>query len=147
MARLQAETIALDPLLDEVRRAGDGAVVLFVGTVRDHHRGRAVTHLEYHAYAELAEAELARIEQEAVSAAGASRVAVVHRTGRLELGEISVAVAAAAAHRPAAFAACRFAIEALKRRVPIWKKEFGEGGAWWVEGQADGPLPDGTDQP
>jgi molybdopterin synthase catalytic subunit len=135
MVRLQAEPIHPEQLVEQVRGAGDGAVALFLGTVRDHHDGRRVLHLEYHAYPEMAEREMARIEAEALQRFGVSRIALVHRTGRLEIGEVSVGVAVAAAHRAPAVEACRFAIDALKETVPIWKREFFEGGAVWIEGE------------
>ena len=134
MVRLQAEPIRLEKLCDEVRADADGAVALFVGTVRDHNKGRRVLYLEYEAYAAMAEAEMQRIEDEVRERFAVSRVALVHRTGRLEIGEASVIVAVAAAHRADAFDACRFVIDTLKQRVPIWKKEVFEGGEVWIEG-------------
>ena len=94
--------------------------------------GKRVLWLEYEAYGEMAEPELARIVETVRASCGASAIAVVHRTGRVEIGEASVAIAAAAPHRAEAFAACRAVIEALKRDVPIWKKEVFEDGAVWV---------------
>ncbi len=115
----------------EIRQDADGALAVFVGTVRDHHRGRKVLHLEYSAYPEMAEKEMAAIEREALETFEIRELQMVHRVGRLELGEASVAVVVAAAHRAAAFEACRFVIDTLKERVPIWKKEFFEGGEAW----------------
>jgi molybdopterin converting factor subunit 1 len=112
-----------------------GGVVTFVGTVRDASRGHAIRHLEYEAYPEMAERELEKICEEAAAQWGA-RVAVAHRIGHLPIGEIAVVVAAAAKHRAEAFAACRYAIDTLKLRVPIWKKEFAESGEYWVEDHA-----------
>lgn len=112
-----------------------GGIVTFVGTVRDASRGHAIRHLEYEAYPEMAERELEKICAEAAEQFGA-RVAVAHRIGHLPIGEIAVVVAAAAKHRAEAFAACRYAIDTLKLRVPIWKKEFAEGGEYWVEDHA-----------
>jgi len=135
MARLQTPPIDVAALLASVRADSDGAVALFVGTVRDHHRGRAVDFLEYQAYDEMAEREMSAIETEAERRFEIGRVAIIHRRGRLEIGEVSVAVAVAAPHRAAAIEACRFAIDRLKRTVPIWKKEhFGDGSVEWVEG-------------
>jgi molybdopterin synthase catalytic subunit len=128
---LVADPIRLDPLLEAVRDRGAGAVVLFLGTVREHSRGRAVRRLEYEAYATLARAEMQRIAAEAAGRFGA-RVAMVHRVGTLAVGEISVAIAAAAPHRHEAFAAARFAIDTLKQTVPIWKKEVWADGAQWI---------------
>jgi len=112
-----------------------GGVVTFVGTVRDASRGTAIRHLEYEAYPEMAERELEKICDEAAAQWGA-RVAVAHRVGHLPIGEIAVVVAAAAKHRAEAFAACRYTIDTLKVRVPIWKKEFAESGEYWVEDHA-----------
>jgi molybdopterin synthase catalytic subunit len=112
-----------------------GGVVTFVGTVRDASRGHAIRHLEYEAYPEMAERELAKICDEAAEQWGA-RVAIAHRVGHLAIGDVAVVVAAAAKHRAEAFAACRFAIDTLKVRVPIWKKEFAESGEYWVEDHA-----------
>jgi molybdopterin synthase catalytic subunit len=112
-----------------------GGIVTFVGTVRDASRGHTIRHLEYEAYPAMAERELERICAEAAERWGA-RVAIAHRVGHLAIGEIAVVVAAAAKHRAEAFAACRYAIDTLKVRVPIWKKEFAEGGEYWVEDHA-----------
>jgi molybdopterin synthase catalytic subunit len=112
---------------------GIGGVVTFLGAVRDHARGRAIEHLEYEAYAGMAERELEKIRDEAGARWPGARVAIAHRTGRLEIGELAVIVAAGAAHRAEAFAACRFAIDTLKQRVPIWKKEFATDGEYWVD--------------
>lgn len=112
-----------------------GGVVTFVGTVRDASRGHAIRHLEYEAYPEMAERELEKICDEAAQRWGA-RVAVAHRVGHLPIGEVAVVVAAAAPHRAEAFAACRYAIDTLKVRAPIWKKEFAESGEYWVEDHA-----------
>jgi molybdopterin synthase catalytic subunit len=110
-----------------------GAVVLFVGTVRDNALGQSVLYLEYEGYTPLAEKELTRIAAEAEDRWGVA-VAVAHRLGRLEIGEASVAVAVASAHRAEGFDACRWVMDTLKVTVPIWKKEFFVGGAHWIEG-------------
>ena len=110
-----------------------GGVVTFVGRVRDHSRGRAVVALEYEAYPEMAESVFAAIAQEAKARFPVSEIAIHHRQGRLAVGEVSVIVAVAATHRGPAFEACRYAIDELKRRAPIWKKEFSPDGAAWVE--------------
>jgi molybdopterin synthase catalytic subunit len=112
----------------------DGALCLFAGVVRNENVGRRVTHLEYEAYEEMALEVLADIERQARGRWPISELRIVHRLGRLEIGEASVAVAVASPHRAEAFAACRFAIDTLKQTAPIWKKEFFEGGASWVEG-------------
>jgi molybdopterin synthase catalytic subunit len=110
-----------------------GASVAFEGWVRDHNEGRPVTALEYEAYPALAQEEGRRILAEAQARFGALHVAATHRTGRLAVGDLAVWVGASAAHRDAAFAACRYVIDELKRRVPIWKREhYADGSASWV---------------
>jgi molybdopterin synthase catalytic subunit len=113
-----------------------GGIVTFVGTVRDASRGQTIRHLEYEAYPEMAERELDKICLEAAERWPGARVAVAHRVGHLEIGAIAVVVAAAAPHRAEAFAACRYTIDTLKQRVPIWKKEFAASGDYWVEEHA-----------
>jgi molybdopterin synthase catalytic subunit len=109
-----------------------GGIACFLGVVRDHHAGRAVASLEYSAYEPMAEAECARIAAEA-RARWQAEVALEHRLGHLNIGDAAVAIAAAAPHRDAAFAACRYVIEEVKRRVPIWKRErFTDGTEMWV---------------
>jgi molybdopterin synthase catalytic subunit len=120
-------------VLARVTGPGMGGIAVFVGAVRDHARGRAIRHLEYEAYPGMAEREMERIADEAAELWPGSRVAIAHRTGRLEIGDAAVVVAAAAPHRAEAFAACRYAIDTLKQRVPIWKKEFATDGEYWVD--------------
>jgi molybdopterin synthase catalytic subunit len=134
MVRLQAGSIDVAALLSETRGDGDGAIALFLGTVRNLNAGRRVLFLEYEAYPGMAEREMERIAAEAVSRFGVTQVAIVHRVGRLAIGDVSVAVVVAAPHRAAAMDACRFAIDAVKVSVPIWKREHGDGGAVWIEG-------------
>jgi molybdopterin synthase catalytic subunit len=110
-----------------------GGVSVFLGQVRDHHEGRAVTRLDYSAYGAMAEAECARIVAEAERRWNVG-VALRHRVGSLAIGEVAVAVVAASAHRADAFSACRFVIEEVKLRVPIWKREhYADGTATWVD--------------
>ncbi len=135
MVSLQERAISVDEVLAAARGPGEGAVALFLGTARDRSEGRAVLGLEYSAYAPMAESEMRRIEDETRSRFGVSRVAIVHRVGAIGIGEVSVAVAVASVHRREALEACRFAIDTLKRTVPIWKKELFEDGAAWVEGE------------
>jgi molybdopterin converting factor subunit 1 len=120
------------------RVSGDdcGGLVTFLGAVRDHSRGESIRHLEYEAYPPMAEAEMERIADEAGERWPGARVAIAHRTGHLEIGELAVVVAAAAPHRAEAFAASRYAIDTLKERVPIWKKEVTTEGEYWVEDHA-----------
>jgi len=128
--------LSLDAAIDAVRGPDAGGIVVFLGTVRDASRGKRVRHLEYEAYAEMAEAKMREIATELERAHGPVRVALHHRTGDLAIGEIAVIVVAAAPHRDAAFVAARAAIDDLKRVVPIWKKEYTDDGAVWIEDHA-----------
>ena len=112
----------------------------FIGLVRDHNLGRKVTHLEYEAYEPLAVKALQTIVDEAAAKWPSARVAIHHRIGKLMIGEASVVIAAASAHRADAFAASRYAIERIKQIVPIWKHEYFEGGDVWVEGATADPT-------
>lgn len=113
-----------------------GGVVSFVGRVRNHARGHVIEHLVYEAYPEMAEREMEKIADEAAGQWPGTRVAIAHRVGRLEIGDAAVVVVAASAHRDSAFLACRFAIDTLKVRVPIWKREVATDGAYWVDDHA-----------
>lgn len=119
--------------VDRVIGPGQGGIVTFVGTVRDHARGREIRHLEYEAYPEMAEREMQKIADEAGRRWPGAVVSIGHRAGVLAIGEVAVVVAAAAPHRAEAFAACRFAIDTLKETVPIWKKEVAADGEYWVD--------------
>jgi molybdopterin synthase catalytic subunit len=109
-----------------------GGVDLFIGLVRDHNQGRAVTRLEYHAYVSMAEKEMQRIADEIAGELPGVRLAASHRVGALAVGELAVVCAAGAPHRGEAFAACRALIDRIKLRVPIWKREHGPDGPYWV---------------
>jgi molybdopterin synthase catalytic subunit len=137
--RFQVLSEALDPRLTEslVAHPGAGAIATFIGTVRDHGRGRAVTHLEYEAYAPAAELTMAQIGDEIRERWGIDHVAISHRVGSLAVGETSVVISVASAHRDAAFEACRYAIERIKEIVPIWKKEHYADGAAWLGSEHD----------
>jgi molybdopterin synthase catalytic subunit/molybdopterin converting factor small subunit len=124
--------VEVGSLLEKVRHPQAGAVVVFLGTVRDNSRGRHVKFLEYEAYREMAVREMRRVAEEAQQRWPLLGIAIVHRVGRLDVGEISVAVAVSSGHRKEAFEAGRFAIDTLKQTVPIWKKEVWETGAEWV---------------
>jgi molybdopterin synthase catalytic subunit len=117
-----------------VSHAGAGAICTFTGVVRDHSRGRSVTHLDYEAYAEMAGAEMRKIGDEIAVRWPEARVAMAHRTGRLEIGEASVVVSVSCPHRAEAIAACKWGIDRLKESVPIWKKEHAADGTYWIEG-------------
>ena len=126
--------LAPEAVIRAVDGPGAGAVATFLGLVRDHNQGRRVLFLDYEAYAPLAEKALAIIVAEAQTRWPGARMAIHHRTGRIEIGEASVVIAVATAHRADAFAACRYAIERIKQIVPIWKHEHFEGGDVWIEG-------------
>ena len=129
----------IDPSLavQHVRADHDGAIVTFDGFVRNESHGRHTLYLEYEAYESMALAKMREIGEQVHHKFKIHRVAILHRLGRLEIGETSVFIAVSAPHRAAAFHACHFAIDTLKRTVPIWKKEYFEDGAVW----ADGELP------
>jgi molybdopterin synthase catalytic subunit len=127
-------------LVRHVHRQDDGAVVTFDGIVRDNTRGRRTLYLQYEAYEAMAIAKMREIGEQAHQKFAVDRLVMVHRLGRVEIGESSVFIAVSAAHRAAAFDACRFTIDTLKRTVPIWKKEYFEDGTLW----ADGELPPGA---
>ncbi|MDX2193228.1 MAG: molybdenum cofactor biosynthesis protein MoaE [Gemmatimonadales bacterium] len=133
MPHLSHEPLDLGQLVASVTRADRGGIATFLGLVRDHHGGRAVAALEYSAYEPMAEAESARIVAEA-EARWPCEVVLVHRLGALRIGDAAVAVVAASAHRDAAFLACRYVIEEVKARVPIWKREtYADGTVDWVD--------------
>jgi len=132
--RITDRPISPDALHNEVVHSADGAVVTFCGVVRDHSGGRRTDYLVYEAYTEMAERKMAEIGQDVAKRFGVSDVAILHRVGRLEIGDVSVLIAVASPHRAEAFAACHHATDRLKEVVPIWKKEVGEDGGVWVEG-------------
>jgi molybdopterin synthase catalytic subunit len=128
------EPIDVSAVLRNASSNSAGATVLFLGTVRDHSEAGAVSEMYYEAYQEMAEDALKRIEQQAVQRWTLLGFAAVHRLGNLQIGEVSVAVAASSEHRVEAFEACRYAIDAIKKSAPIWKKEISASGSRWVEG-------------
>ena len=135
MAELVRQPIVIEPLVAAAARPDCGAVATFLGTTRDHHEGRRVVRLAYEAYEPMALDALVAIEREATQRFQIASCRIVHRLGEVALSEASVAVVVAAAHRGPAFDACRWAMDELKRTVPIWKKEsYAEGGEGWVEG-------------
>lgn len=145
-AQISAEPLRPEATRERVSEAGAGAVVLFVGTVRRENRGREVAELAYEAYAEMAVEELARVGSEARERFGLERLDAVHRVGRLAPGEPAVAVAASAQHRGPAFEATRWAMEELKRRVPIWKREtYADGSTEWLGEEEHGPASPSAD--
>lgn len=134
--------LALEPLVSAIAACSDGvdgAIVTFYGLVRNHNQGRRVHYLEYEAYEPLALKTFARIDEEVRERWPGMRIALHHRTGRLEIGEASVAIVTASPHRADAFAACRYVIERVKQIVPVWKREYFEGGDVWIEGATANP--------
>jgi molybdopterin synthase catalytic subunit/molybdopterin converting factor small subunit len=129
---LSEEPLSLDRVVDEVRSDDAGAIATFTGTTRAHSRGRAVTHLDYEAYEGMAERVMAEIAERLQARYALTGVAVHHRVGRVSIGETSVVIAVSAPHRADALAACKDAIDELKERVPLWKKEVYEGGEEWI---------------
>jgi molybdopterin synthase catalytic subunit len=130
--------IAAEAIVAAMKAGSDGAVCVFDGIVRDNTRGRKTLYLDYEAYREMALAQMQRLASEAVEKFGVRDVALVHRLGRLQVGETSVLIVVASAHRGAAFEACRWLIDTLKKTVPIWKKETFVDGAVWADGE---PFP------
>lgn len=134
---------AIDPMLvlQSVGADEDGAVLLFLGTVRNHAEGRSVLGIRYDAYEKMGTEVLAEIAHEAIERHGVDRVAVVHRTGELLVGEVSVAIAVSSPHRAEAYDASRFVIEEIKKRLPVWKKErYVDGQDAWVDGTTPEPA-------
>ena len=132
--------IDLQELVRFVTDPEAGAIATFIGTTRNNNEGRTVIALDYDGYTQMAEKELARIGDEAKKRWQICRMAIVHRLGPVQITEASVVIAVSSGHRDAAFAACRFAIEEIKRTVPIWKKEVFEGGEVWIGTQTGEPL-------
>jgi len=140
MFRVTNQPIDLNELVRYVADAEAGAIVPFIGTTRNNNEGRKVLALDYDGYPEMAEKELARIGAEAKNKWPICKMAIVHRLGPVQIGEASVIIVVSSAHRDAAFAASRFAIEEIKKTVPIWKKEVFEGGEVWIGTQTGQPL-------
>ena len=137
-ATIVREVIDTPRVLTSLKRGDDGAALVFEGVVRNQTRGRKTLYLDYEAYEEMALQQMESLAGQALQQFQIRDVAIVHRLGRLEIGETSVLIAVASAHRAAAFDACRWLIDTLKRTVPIWKKEYFEDGAVWADGD---PFP------
>ena len=131
--------IEAEVIVAGMKAGGDGAVCVFDGIVRDNTRGRKTLYLDYEAYREMALEQMRKLASEAVTKFGVRDVAILHRLGRLMIGETSVLIVVASAHRGAAFDACRWVIDTLKKTVPIWKKETFVDGAIWADGE---PFPE-----
>jgi len=137
-ARIQSERIDAQMIVEQLKSGEDGAVAVFDGIVRNNTRGRKTRYLVYESYAEMAIAEMEKLAERALKDFPVRDVRLIHRLGHLEIGDTSVLIVVASAHRGAAFDACRFLIDTLKKSVPIWKKEFFEDGAVWADGE---PFP------
>lgn len=137
--RLVHEPIDTDEVQHDIKAGADGAVCVFDGIVRNNTRGRSTLHLDYEAYEEMALKQMFALREEALGRFAVREVAIVHRLGRLTVGETSVLIAVASVHRGAAFEACRWLIDTLKKTVPIWKKEQFADGALWADGE---PFPE-----
>ncbi len=140
LVALTREPIAADRIVAAAKSGEDGAVVVFDGIVRNHSRGRRTLHLDYEAYEEMAVKQMRELGEKARERFAVRQVTVIHRLGRLEIGETSVLIVVASAHRSAAFEACRWLIDTVKQTVPIWKKETFADGAVWAPGE---PFPEG----
>lgn len=139
LVQIVKEPIQTETIVNAVKGGGDGAVCVFDGIVRDNTRGRATLHLDYEAYEDMALKQMRALREEATAKFGVREIAIVHRLGRLFVGETSVLIAVSSAHRAAAFDACRYVIDTLKKTVPIWKREQFADGAVWADGE---PFPE-----
>jgi len=142
--RILREPIPTSSVLAALKRPEDGAAVIFEGVVRDNSRGRRTLYLDYEAYEPMALQQMKELAEQACQRFAVAGVSIMHRLGRLQIGETSVLVVVASAHRAAAFEACQWIIDTLKKTVPIWKKEYFEDGAVWADGE---PFPEEIRQP
>jgi molybdopterin synthase catalytic subunit len=131
--------IPAEEVVAAIKQGGDGAVCVFDGIVRDNTRGRRTLYLDYEAYREMALEQMRALAAQAAERFGVREIAIIHRLGRLQIGETSVLIAVASAHRGAAFDACRWLIDTLKKTVPIWKRETFADGVVWADGE---PFPE-----
>ena len=132
--KIVSDKIEIEEVIRKVSDIESGAIVVFIGTVRKSSRGRKIKYLEYEAYREMTLREFSKIAQEIRQMWDIRKLAIVHRIGKLDLGEISILIVVSAPHRDEAYRASRYAIEKLKQAVPIWKKEVWEGGEEWIQG-------------
>ena len=135
MIKVTSEDFSIDDVVGSIRSGGMGAIVTFIGTVRDNSKGRDVDRIEIQVYVEMAMKQLQAIREEAIAKFGVEEVAIVHRYGRLNVSDNIMMIAVGAGHRPEAFEACRYVLETLKEKVPLWKKEFTPEGDYWIEGE------------
>ncbi len=135
MIRVTREDFSIDEVVASIRSGGMGAVVTFLGVVRDNAHGRDVDRIEIQIYEEMAVKQLRAIREEAIAKFDVEEVAIVHRYGSLGVSDNIMMIAVGAGHRPEAFEACRFILETIKEKVPLWKKEFTPEGDYWIEGE------------
>ncbi|MFO0646726.1 MAG: molybdenum cofactor biosynthesis protein MoaE [Polyangiales bacterium] len=145
MFEVRAEPLSVESVVAAVSHPGAGGIDVFLGAVRDSNEGRAVAKLEYEAYATMAVREMERIGEELSAAFPGVRLAAVHRVGSLSVGDLAVVCAASAPHRGEAFEACRRLIDEIKARVPVWKREWGPDGPYWINWVDARCSPDGHD--
>lgn len=138
LAAIRSEALSIDEAYDAVTSDAQGGVVIFVGRVRNHNQGQAITQLEYEAYASMAQKEMLRIIDAIEAEHPSVRLACTHRVGTLRVGDLAVVCAASAPHRAEAFDACRKLIDRVKETVPVWKREHGPDGPYWVDFQPQG---------
>jgi molybdopterin synthase catalytic subunit len=135
MIKVTREDFSIDEVVASIRTGGMGAVVTFLGVVRDNAHGRDVDRIEIQVYEEMAVKQLQAIQEEAMARFGVEEVAIVHRYGSLNVSDNIMMIAVGAGHRPEAFEACRFILETIKEKVPLWKKEYTKEGDYWIEGE------------
>ena len=135
MIKVTREDFSIDEVVASIRSGGMGAVVTFLGVVRDNAHGRDVDRIEIQVYEEMAAKQLQAIREEAIAQFGVEEVAIVHRYGSLGVSDNIMMIAVGAGHRPKAFRACRFILETIKEKVPLWKKEYTPEGDYWIEGE------------
>ncbi len=144
LSRVQGEPLSTDEAIAAVADPAAGAIDVFLGVVRNNNKGRDVAYLEYDAYAPMAEKLMAELGQEAIEQFGLQKVALFHRTGRMEIGETSLLIALSAGHRAETFAAGKWLVDEVKKRVPVWKKEVWTDGEEWIEGPESLGMQPGT---
>jgi len=135
MIRVTKEDFSVDEVVASIRSGGMGAIVTFLGTVRNRSKGRDVDRIEIQVYEEMAVKQLQAIREDVITRFGVEDVAIVHRYGSLGVSDNIMMIAVGAGHRPEAFEACRYVLETIKEKVPLWKKEFTPGGEYWIEGE------------
>lgn len=135
MIKVTREDFSIDEVVESIRSGGMGAVVTFLGVVRNNAHGRDVDRIEIQVYEEMAVKQLRAIREEAIAKFGVEEIAIVHRYGSLGVSDNIMMIAVGAGHRPEAFEACRYVLETIKEKVPLWKKEFTPEGDYWIEGE------------